>query len=164
MNPELEKILMQPIFMTINKNFEAENNKKDESVKEYFEDDFVANKRLNRLFTMKQKEQCWNRATKIDGRHPDRWRFDAAGNPVLKALKGCSGSLCHEYDHIVPYSKGGETTIRNCQVLQSFANRSKGSKTVINQETLRKNSIRVKLSQYEMDLVEEMIYGNVKKL
>jgi len=82
----------------------------------------------------------------------------------MKALKGCSGSLCHEYDHIIPYSKGGETIIRNCQILQSVANRSKGNKTDIDTIKLQKSSIKVKLSEYEMDLVEELIYGNVKKL
>lgn len=48
------------------------------------------------------------------GRHPDRWRLDALGNPVLKVLKGCEGPFCHEYDHIIPYSKGGKTELYNC--------------------------------------------------
>lgn len=166
MNSDLEKMLSQPLFFTLSQktlNASSTNNKSQSST-EYFEDDFLANKRANRLFTNKQKDQCWNRATLINGRHPDRWRLDAAGNPVVKALKGCSGSLCHEYDHIVPYSKGGETIIRNCQVLQSFANRVKGSRTDLSRDKLQQHSIKVKLSEYEMDLVEEMIYGNVKKL
>jgi hypothetical protein len=29
-------------------------------------------------------------------------------------LRGCHGSLCHEYDHIVPFSKGGKTEVSNC--------------------------------------------------
>lgn len=166
MNSDLEKMLSQPLFFTLSQktaNASSPNNKSQSST-EYFEDDFLANKRANRLFTNKQKDQCWNRATLINGRHPDRWRLDAAGNPVVKALKGCSGSLCHQYDHIVPYSKGGETIIRNCQVLQSFANRVKGSRTDLSRDKLQQHSIKVKLSEYEMDLVEEMIYGNVKKL
>jgi len=157
MNSYLEKILMQPFF----KSFVNGEYKKD---KEYFEDEFVANKRGNRIFTNKQKEACWNRAVKIYGRDPDRWRYDAAGNPVVKALRGCTGSLCHEYDHILPYSKGGETTVRNCQVLQSYANRAKGNRTDLSRELLKSKSMKVKLKDFEMDLIEEMIYGNVKKL
>jgi len=29
------------------------------------------------------------------GRDPNRWRLDAVGNPVLKALKACDGPLCY---------------------------------------------------------------------
>ncbi len=154
MNPELEKILLNPFLLYKDIHL---------SEKEFFEDDFIANKRANRLFTSKQKEACWNRAISISGRDPDRWRLDAAGNPVLKALKGCNGPLCHEYDHIIPYSKGGETIIRNCQVLQSFANRAKGNKTHLNGERLKDKSMKVQLKEYDMDLVEELVYGNVKK-
>ena len=71
----------------------------------------------NRLFTKNQKEICWKNAAVISGRHPERWRFDAIGNPVLSSLRGCFGALCHEYDHIVPFSKGGQTVVSNCQVL-----------------------------------------------
>ena len=38
----------------------------------------------------------------IPGRDPARWRLDAVGNPVLYLLRGCHGTLCHEYDHIMP--------------------------------------------------------------
>ena len=71
----------------------------------------------HRIFTRHQKELCWNQHRIIKGRDPDRWRFDPIGNPVLKALRGCHGALCHEYDHIVPFSKGGKTTVENCQIL-----------------------------------------------
>jgi hypothetical protein len=130
---------------------------------EFFEDDFSSLKRVNRIFTNKQKEKCWNRASIILGRDPDRWRYDAAGSPVLKALRGCQGPLCHEYDHIVPFSKGGETTVRNCQILQTYTNKFKSNRTDLNGEHLRKHSIKLKLTEYEMDLIEELIYGNVKK-
>lgn len=54
---------------------------------------------------------------KIDGRNPERWRLDAVGNPILKALNMCYGPLCYQYDHIRPYSKGGESVGDNCQLL-----------------------------------------------
>ena len=60
------------------------------------------------------KEECWKKSTIMIGRNPDRWRIDPYGNPVLKHLKGCRGPLCHDYDHINPYSKGGKTNVENC--------------------------------------------------
>ena len=57
---------------------------------------------------------CWNNSVNIPGRDPKRWKYDPIGNPVIYALRGCHGALCHEYDHIVPYSKGGKTILENC--------------------------------------------------
>jgi hypothetical protein len=51
------------------------------------------------------KQQCWEKAEKIPGRDPERWRRDALGNIVFRKLVGCPGCLCHDYDHILPYSK-----------------------------------------------------------
>ena len=65
----------------------------------------------NRMFTRVQKQVCWNLSKPIMGRDPIRWRYDPAGNPVLHQLRGCHGALCHEYDHIVPYAKGGKTIV-----------------------------------------------------
>ena len=58
-----------------------------------------------RSFPYNVKQQCWNKAEKVRGRDPDRWRRDALGNLVFRKLVGCPGCLCHDYDHIVPYSK-----------------------------------------------------------
>ncbi|CAI7753960.1 unnamed protein product [Closterium sp. NIES-53] len=54
-----------------------------------------------------------------------RWRVDAAGNTVGRRFNACMGCLCYEFDHIVPYSKGGPTSVENCQVLQTRVNRFK---------------------------------------
>lgn len=78
----------------------------------------------------------------VPKRHPDRWRYDAAGNLVMKALRGCSGQFCHEYDHIIPYSKGGHTIIRNCQVLQTHVNKMKSNRTDLTEKDLREYSIK----------------------
>lgn len=59
-----------------------------------------------RFFDHKAKSQCWAKAEVVPGRHPDRWRKDAAGNIVCKRFCNCQGCLCFEYDHIVPFSKG----------------------------------------------------------
>lgn len=58
-----------------------------------------------RSFPYSVKQQCWDKAEKIKGRDPDRWRRDALGNIVFRKLVGCPGCLCHDYDHILPYSK-----------------------------------------------------------
>lgn len=59
-----------------------------------------------RFFDKKAKQMCWAKADTVPGRHPDRWRKDAAGNVVCKRFCNCSGCLCFEYDHIIPFSKG----------------------------------------------------------
>lgn len=59
-----------------------------------------------RYFDQKAKNECWSKAEIVFGRHPERWRKDAAGNIVCKRFCNCSGCLCFEYDHIVPFSKG----------------------------------------------------------
>ncbi|RZB56190.1 hypothetical protein D0Y65_045413 [Glycine soja] len=71
-----------------------------------------------RSFPHSVKQKCWEKADKVKGRDPDRWRRDALGNTLFRKLVGCPGCLCHDYDHIIPYSKGGESTLENCQVLQ----------------------------------------------
>jgi hypothetical protein len=58
-----------------------------------------------RSFPFSVKQQCWEKAEKVKGRDPDRWRRDALGNIVFRKLVGCPGCLCHDYDHITPYSK-----------------------------------------------------------
>lgn len=81
----------------------------------------------------------------------------------MKALKGCHGPLCHEYDHIIPFSKGGETTVRNCQILQTYANKLKGNKIINDQKELSGISLKAKVTEYHMDMMEEAVYGNIKK-
>lgn len=58
-----------------------------------------------RSFPYSVKQQCWEKAEKVRGRDPERWRKDALGNIVFRKLVGCPGCLCHDYDHILPYSK-----------------------------------------------------------
>ena len=99
----------------------------------------------------------------IPGRDPARWRLDAVGNPVLYMLRGCHGTLCHEYDHIVPYSKGGKTVVANCQVLQTSANRFKSNKVNVPDEEMRKNSKKHRLNYRDMDLMEYAVYGEVHR-
>ncbi|KAI3505258.1 hypothetical protein L1887_27282 [Cichorium endivia] len=58
-----------------------------------------------RSFPYSVKQQCWEKAEKIKGRDPDRWRQDPLGNTIFRKLVGCPDCLCHDDDHILPYSK-----------------------------------------------------------
>mmetsp|Transcript_13859 Transcript_13859/g.20282 ORF Transcript_13859/g.20282 Transcript_13859/m.20282 type:complete len:141 (+) Transcript_13859:24-446(+) len=118
--------------------------------------------KLHRYFTRKQKWKCWNKASFIEGRDPSRWRYDVLGNPVLRALNGCRGPLCHEYDHITPYSKGGRTSVKNCQVLQTSVNRYK-SNFFMDKDEMKDGVLDIKFSEQEMDIVEKAVYGDVRK-
>ena len=100
----------------------------------------------------------------MPGRNPFRWRYDTIGNLVLGNLKGCFGALCHEYDHIKPYSKGGPTSVYNCQVLQTRANRAKSDKVDVPDEFLKSQSVEIKeMTSEEMDLAEMQVYGDVSR-
>jgi len=117
----------------------------------------------DRLFSSKQKEDCWAKSDKIPGRDPERWRIDPAGNVVLRKLTGCMGCLCYDYDHIVPYSKGGKTIVENCQILQTRVNRSKSNLTGVADNNLRLWSCASALSEREMDTIEMAVYGSVDR-
>mmetsp|Transcript_5311 Transcript_5311/g.15865 ORF Transcript_5311/g.15865 Transcript_5311/m.15865 type:complete len:147 (+) Transcript_5311:86-526(+) len=119
---------------------------------------------MGRNFSRSQKDACWEMADVIPGRDPDRWRRDRFGNPVSRRLRGCEGCMCHEYDHIFPHSKGGETDVLNCQLLQTRVNRRKGDKTGVNDDVLKGFSCDTNFSERELDLVEMAIYGNVRRL
>ncbi|KAK7347289.1 hypothetical protein VNO80_21817 [Phaseolus coccineus] len=116
-----------------------------------------------RSFPHSVKQKCWEKADKVKGRDPDRWRRDALGNTIFRKLVGCPGCLCHDYDHIVPYSKGGESTLENCQVLQATVNRSKGNRTDISKAELIQRSSYCRVSDRDMDLLELSAYGNVRR-
>uniref|UniRef100_A0A3N7GNM5 HNH domain-containing protein n=1 Tax=Populus trichocarpa TaxID=3694 RepID=A0A3N7GNM5_POPTR len=64
-----------------------------------------------RFFDKMVKKMCWQNAEIVPGRHPERWRKDAAGNIVCKRFCNCHGCLCYEYDHILPFSKDKELDI-----------------------------------------------------
>ncbi|KAI3761316.1 hypothetical protein L1987_51728 [Smallanthus sonchifolius] len=116
-----------------------------------------------RSFPYSVKQQCWEKADKIKGRDPDRWRRDPLGNTIFRKLVGCAGCLCHDYDHILPYSKGGQSTLENCQVLQATVNRSKGNRTEMSRADLIQKSSYCRMSGRDMDLLELAAYGNVRR-
>ncbi|CAL5372329.1 unnamed protein product [Camellia sinensis] len=114
-----------------------------------------------RSFDSKAKNMCWTNAQIVPGRHPERWRKDAAGNIVCKRFFNCLGCLCFEYDHIIPYSKGGESVAENCQILQSRVNRFKSDKDGVDTTELKGYSCDIKFTDKELDIVEMAVYGDV---
>ncbi|XP_078440810.1 HNH endonuclease [Wolffia australiana] len=121
-----------------------------------------------RSFSHSVKAQCWDKAEKVKGRDPDRWRRDYLGNVLFRKLVGCPGCYCHDYDHITPFSKGGLSTLDNCQVLRASVNRAKGNKTEISKAELIQMSVRRTPacrapSDREMDFMELSAYGDIRR-
>ncbi|KAH7652424.1 HNH nuclease domain-containing protein, partial [Dioscorea alata] len=114
-----------------------------------------------RFFDAKAKAFCWQRADVVPGRHPERWRKDSAGNVLCKRFWNCHGCLCYEYDHIIPYSKGGESTAENCQILQTKVNRYKADKEWVDRKELEGFSCDIKFTDKELDIIEMAVYGDV---
>jgi hypothetical protein len=112
---------------------------------------------IERCFTRSIKEKCWQKAQPVPGRHPDRWRTDAFGNVVCKRLVGCPGLMCYEYDHIVPFSRGGPSCLSNCQILQTSTNRKKGNRfdDELSQQYQHSHAVQV------LDAIEMAIWGNI---
>ncbi|KAJ3697837.1 hypothetical protein LUZ61_001542 [Rhynchospora tenuis] len=116
-----------------------------------------------RAFDVKARAECWKKADVVPGRHPERWRRDPAGNVVCKRFWNCHGCLCYEYDHIVPFSKGGESTADNCQILQTRVNRLKSNKEWIGKAELQGFSCDIKFTDKELDIIEMAVYGDVTR-
>ncbi|KAI4335950.1 hypothetical protein L6164_014543 [Bauhinia variegata] len=114
-----------------------------------------------RFFDSKTKSICWSKADIVPGRHPERWRKDAAGNIVCKRFGNCQGCLCFEYDHIVPFSKGGESVADNCQILQTRVNRFKSDKDQVDPTRLKGYSCDINFTDRELDVIEMAVYGDV---
>ncbi|CAN6479270.1 unnamed protein product [Victoria cruziana] len=116
-----------------------------------------------RSFPYSVKQQCWEKAEKVRGRDSERWRRDPLGNLVFRKLVGCPGCLCYDFDHILPFSKGGRSSLENCQVLQASVNRAKGDRIEISKADLIQKSAYCRLSEHDMDIVELTSYGNVRR-
>ena len=78
-------------------------------------------------------------------------------------LKSCYGQYCHEYDHVQPFAKGGDTSIDNCQVLQTKLNRVKSSRDDVTFAELRNLCAKNVINEFEMDAIEKAVYSDVKK-
>lgn len=81
----------------------------------------------------------------------------------MQALRGCPGLACHEYDHIVPWSKGGPSVLGNCQLLQSRVNQMKSNHELEDSDQLKAFSCKRRLTESEMDVLEQAVYGSIKR-
>lgn len=70
---------------------------------------------MSRIYSKEQKEKIW---AKENGNKSTS--TDPFGRPVNKNN--------YEPDHIIPYSKGGKTTLKNAQVLSPKSNSEKSDK------------------------------------
>lgn len=116
-----------------------------------------------RFFDWQQKEECWKKAPIMLGRDPDRWRLDALGNPVCKFLKGCMGQFCYTYDHIVPFSKGGESEQSNCQLLNTQLNILKSNVMEVSHTNLKSRLSQISYTDDDLDQMERFIFGDVQR-
>ncbi|CAI5516537.1 unnamed protein product [Closterium sp. Naga37s-1] len=134
-------------------------------------------RRERRTFSKSAREECWKQAAMVEGRSGERcapgkagrgvvgadgmWRRDVLGNVVFRPLLGCTGPLCFDFDHIVPFAKGGTSDVHNCQVLQVAANRAKGSAV---SDSWRQDAQPLATHQpscEDMDVLELAAYGDM---
>ncbi|TMW84504.1 hypothetical protein EJD97_025043 [Solanum chilense] len=99
----------------------------------------ISPKNNPRSFPYSVKQQCWDKAEKVKGRDPDRWRRDPLGNTIFRKLVGCPGCLC------------------------ATVNRSKGNRTDISEAELIQRSSYCRVSGRDMDLLELSAYGDVRR-
>lgn len=72
-------------------------------------------------------DKVWEKAKKIQGKDPNKYRQDPYGNTMFKASYGKDTPMGWNIDHIKPKSKGGSDSLRNLQALNSKVNKSKGN-------------------------------------
>ena len=73
-----------------------------------------------------KKDTVWNKARKIRGKNPSKYRRDPYGNEMYYNSYGKDSAMGWEIDHIKPKAKGGSNATRNLQALNTEVNREKG--------------------------------------
>lgn len=76
------------------------------------------------------KDKVWDKAKKVGGKDPEKYRQDPYGNEMYYDSHGKSTGLGWDVDHIKPQSLGGSDATVNLQALNSGVNRSKGDSRV----------------------------------
>eukprot|EP01013_Petalomonas_cantuscygni_P017786 TRINITY_DN35033_c0_g1_i1.p1 TRINITY_DN35033_c0_g1~~TRINITY_DN35033_c0_g1_i1.p1 ORF type:complete len:176 (-),score=1.24 TRINITY_DN35033_c0_g1_i1:105-632(-) len=120
-----------------------------------------------RIFTQDMKTKCWEQADWVIGRDPDRWRRDRFGHIVVAPLRSCYGPLCYEFDHRIPFAKGGKTSVDNCDILMTCVNRLKSAKVEFSDADIGDRCPRVfrqpNVAPRQLDLIEYALFGNVTR-
>ena len=78
------------------------------------------------MVTKAQKQSVWDKAKKVRGKDPEKYRQDPYGNTMYFDSHGMDSDMGWDVDHIKPKAKGGSDSTRNLQALNSSVNRSKG--------------------------------------
>ncbi|MBU4258009.1 MAG: HNH endonuclease [Syntrophaceae bacterium] len=81
-----------------------------------------------RKFTEERVDEVWEKGKKIQGKDPNLYRRDSAGNEIYKPSHGKNTEVGWEVDHKKPVDKGGSDNLRNLQPLQTEENKEKGTK------------------------------------
>ena len=76
-------------------------------------------------FSEAQVESVWNKAQKVSGYDPSKWRKDFAGAWIGREYYGKMGNFGWEIDHMKPVILGGTDVLGNLNALQWENNRSK---------------------------------------
>jgi hypothetical protein len=75
----------------------------------------------------KRKDEVWEKAEKICGKDPDKYRQDPCGNPIYKHSYGKHSEMGWEIDHKKAKANGGTDHLNNLQALKTSTNRKKGT-------------------------------------
>ncbi len=75
----------------------------------------------------RKKQAVWNRAARVRGKSPAKYRRDPYGNEIYHRSYGKDSPKGWQIDHIRPKSRGGSNALRNLQALKSSVNRRLGA-------------------------------------
>ena len=83
----------------------------------------------------RKKNAVWNKAPRVRGKNPAKYRRDAYGNELYKESYGKDTPKGWQIDHKKPKSKGGSNALKNLQPLKTSFNRRLSN-------SLKKRSLR----------------------
>ena len=72
--------------------------------------------------------EVWNKASKVRGKDPNKYRKDACGNEIYFHSHGKKSAMGWEVDHKRSRKNGGSNSVSNLQPLHWGANRKKGGR------------------------------------
>ena len=77
----------------------------------------------------RKKDAVWDKAAKVRGKNPSKYRRDSYGNEIYYSSYGKNSEKGWEVDHIKPKSTGGSDALKNLQALKSSENRRLSNST-----------------------------------
>jgi len=73
-------------------------------------------------------QEVWNKAPKVRGKDPSKYRKDSCGNIIYRSSYGKLTDMGWELDHKKSKKNGGSDKVGNLQALQWYSNRTKNGK------------------------------------